>query len=137
MTLLHMALGTPQMAEELAALGRDNFGALRDLTILWLLLMVSLFALARLAWVMLERCRFPDLADVLKALGLGVALVLGIASIARIVILSQIVGQKLGLAGYEIGFAHAIVLAVICAAVLSSARWYNGRREGETNRGLD
>jgi len=70
MTLLHLALGTLQMAEELAALGRDNFGALRDL-ILWLLLMVSLFALVRLAWTAFEHQRFPNSAGGLKALGLG------------------------------------------------------------------
>ncbi len=135
MTLLHLTLGTPQMTEWLARLGRDNFGALRDLTILWLLLTVSLIALARLAWIALEQSRFPDLADVLKAVGLGTTLVLGIAMLAWLIALSFIVGPRVGLAGYEIPFVDAVVLiACFIAATRVISRYGSGHRDEVEDR---
>ena len=136
MAFLHLALGNPQMADELARLGRDNLGALRDLTILWLLLLVSLIALVRLAWITLEHGRFPDIADVLKAVGLGTMLVLGVALLAFLAVLPFAVGPRIGLAGHEVLFVAVVLIACFVAAARLVSRYGGGRRNEAEDRKL-
>ncbi len=98
------------MAEEFARLGRDP-------AILWSLLMVGLIALIRLAWIVFRHGRLPGLADVLRAVGLGTALVLGVALLALVVALPFAVGPRMGLAGFEIHFVSVVLVGGFIATV--------------------
>ncbi len=124
MALLHLALANPQMAEYLARLGRDP-------AIQWSLLMVGLIVLIRLAWIVLRHGRLPGLVDVLRAVGLGTALVLGVAFLALVVALPFAVGPRMGLAGFEIHFVSVVLVAGFIAAVCL-IYWFGGRRRDET-----
>ena len=127
---MHLVLGSPQIIEEFARLGHYAFGALRDPALQWSLLMVGLIALIRLAWIAFRHGRLPGLADVLKAVGLGTAFVLGVALLALVVVLPFAVGPRIGLAGFEIHFVSVLLLAGFIAAVCF-IYWFGVRRRAE------